>query len=364
MATLDQLFQAMGMFKQASQEYGVQKGIEDATLAVNELKQNSALDFNQRIAAQGQLANSLQAQLAGLGAPQAQIAAAVGAIQPPKIETAADAMKLANTSADPAERAMLLKEAQQRARLEGQMNLAQNRDLISFQTDEDIRKQRAKLSLEIGGSRELSPAEKRFDEKMSEQLAEWEPANFAKATDALTEVEETLRDDKTSTGLTGKLAAMVPGTKTSETANNVRSAIQDMLRPIYGSQFTEKEGDRFFRTLYDPGDRNEANLTRLNRFKETLKKQAENMQRASDTFQATGSFKGVKAGGYAEGVQLLNELAKKRKEVSTVKTKGKEQQQQQQRPAGVPADAVFGSHRTKDGRVVKGWKKGTTIWGE
>lgn len=139
MATIDQLMAAFGAFGQAAKEYGVTKGIQDATTAVTELKKNTELDYQQRIAMQGQVANQLQAGLAGLGAGQAQIAAAVGAIAPPKINSAADALALANNSADPVEREALLKEANSRAKVEGQMQLEQAKPLTKFKTDEEIR---------------------------------------------------------------------------------------------------------------------------------------------------------------------------------------------------------------------------------
>ena len=130
MATIDQLMAAFGAFGQAAQEYGATKGIQDATLAVQELKKNTELDYQQRIAAQGQIANQLQAGLAGLNAPQAQIAAAVGAVAPPKISSAADALALANNSTDPVERKALLDEYKVRAKNEGELELAQKKPLM------------------------------------------------------------------------------------------------------------------------------------------------------------------------------------------------------------------------------------------
>jgi hypothetical protein len=82
MATLDQLFQAMGMFKQASQEYGIARGIEDATNAVKKITADMAPDPMKQLEAQDLVSKQLQARLTSLGAPQAQIAAAVGAVAP------------------------------------------------------------------------------------------------------------------------------------------------------------------------------------------------------------------------------------------------------------------------------------------
>lgn len=365
MATIDQLMAAFGAFGQAAKEYGVTKGIQDATTAVTELKKNTELDYQQRIAMQGQVANQLQAGLAGLGAGQAQIAAAVGAIAPPKINSAADALALANNSVDPVEREALLKEANTRAKVEGQMQLEQAKPLTTFQTDEDIRKQRALLQAQ---PRELNltPAQKRFDEKMSEQLAEWDPTQFATATNSLNAAQEVLASGATSTGITGKLAAMRPGSKTSMVGNDIRASIQEMLKPIYGSQFTEKEGERFFATLYDPGDPESENIRRLEAFKTRLAAKAANMEKAAQVYAANGTFGNVKLGGEADGRALLGELNKQRKAVNKLPADGKKESLsgEPKRPAGVDPRAIYGTHKTKDGKLVKGWKIGNQIQAE
>jgi hypothetical protein len=134
MATIDQLMAAFGAFGQAAQEYGATKGIQDATLAVQELKKNTEMDYQQRIAAQGQIANQLQAGLAGLNAPQAQIAAAVGAVAPPKIESAADALRLAQTATNPADKEQLLTLATKFGTAESKLKEEMNQPLINQET--------------------------------------------------------------------------------------------------------------------------------------------------------------------------------------------------------------------------------------
>lgn len=82
MAITDQLMKAMGMFSEAAQEYGVSRGIEDATKAVKKLNADLSVDPMKKLESQNIVAQQLQSRLAGLGASQAQIAAAVGAVAP------------------------------------------------------------------------------------------------------------------------------------------------------------------------------------------------------------------------------------------------------------------------------------------
>lgn len=97
MAVTNELLKAFEMFGQAATEYGVTSGIRDATDAVAKIK-NEEIDALKAREAQQGVANQLQARLAGLGASGVQIANAVGAVAPEKLQTASDyARKFAET---------------------------------------------------------------------------------------------------------------------------------------------------------------------------------------------------------------------------------------------------------------------------
>lgn len=94
---MSDFFQALGMFEAATKEYGVVRGIDDATQAIQKIK-NEELDLIKQREAQTDIANQLQARLTALGAPASQIATAVGAVTPEKLLTASDyARKFAET---------------------------------------------------------------------------------------------------------------------------------------------------------------------------------------------------------------------------------------------------------------------------
>lgn len=87
---LDDLFQAMNMFKQGVTEYAAARGINQAHQQVLDLK-NQQLDAMTERQGLGSIAQNLTMNLASIGAPLSQIQAAVGAVTPAAIEDANDA---------------------------------------------------------------------------------------------------------------------------------------------------------------------------------------------------------------------------------------------------------------------------------
>ena len=97
---MDDLFKAMGMFKDGMQQLAVTKGINDAHAEVDSLKQGE-LDIMQQRSQQTQIANRLASQLAGMGATGQQIQTAHAALAPQQIKSSADAQRMALESGNP-----------------------------------------------------------------------------------------------------------------------------------------------------------------------------------------------------------------------------------------------------------------------
>lgn len=132
---MDNFFQALGMFEKATQEYAVKSGIDDATKIVQGITSQTEMDLNQKYAMQKQVGNQLQSHLAGLGAPQSQIAAAVGAVAPPDITTVEGARQLAAQAQTPQERMEALKLEKANADAVGRNNLAAKQPLMQEEQD-------------------------------------------------------------------------------------------------------------------------------------------------------------------------------------------------------------------------------------
>jgi hypothetical protein len=89
--SLQELFQAMGMFKEGLTQMSVARGISTAQEQMNELNATATDELEKRSALQG-IANNLALNLGKTGAPVHQIQSAVGAIAPAAIRTPEDAM--------------------------------------------------------------------------------------------------------------------------------------------------------------------------------------------------------------------------------------------------------------------------------
>ena len=98
---LNDLFQAFQMFQQGSKDLAISNGVSAAADQVKMLAQDASLTANQKLMQQNQLATQLQAQMAAAGANPAQTQLAVGALTPPKVQDAQQAVYAAQTTDDP-----------------------------------------------------------------------------------------------------------------------------------------------------------------------------------------------------------------------------------------------------------------------
>ncbi len=88
--SLQELYQAMGMFKEGMQQYGVARGISQAQEQMDALNQQEMSAIEKRTA-MTQISQSLAQNLYKTGAPVAQIQGATGAFAPAPINSAEDA---------------------------------------------------------------------------------------------------------------------------------------------------------------------------------------------------------------------------------------------------------------------------------
>ncbi len=85
-----ELFQALQIFQRGVQDYGIQKGVNQAADQMQQIN-NSQLDELEKRQQLGQLSNKLALHLTGLGANASQVQAAFQAIAPALIKDAQDA---------------------------------------------------------------------------------------------------------------------------------------------------------------------------------------------------------------------------------------------------------------------------------
>lgn len=111
------------MFQQGAKDLAISNGVSQAADAVQALAADSSLTANQKIAQQQTFATQLQAQMAAAGAPAGQISAAVGALTPPKITNAQEALAAANVTDDPERKTALRNQAKDYTQLQADPSL-------------------------------------------------------------------------------------------------------------------------------------------------------------------------------------------------------------------------------------------------
>lgn len=182
---MDQLMQAMNMFADASEKYGIASGIKEATEHVEKITNDTVMDVNQKYAAQRQLANQLQARLSSLGASGQQIASAVGAIAPPDVTTVAGAKQYAAQATVPADRLEANRLVESNVKAAGAEKLAVEEPLMTeknkFEADEKKKDRDLQWNIAL-----LSSTQKKKEAKSGEVSFE---TNLAQAGEFVNELK-------------------------------------------------------------------------------------------------------------------------------------------------------------------------------
>jgi hypothetical protein len=302
---MEDLFKALGIFQQGVQEAAISKGIADATEAVSQIQSRTDLETEQKIQAQKLVTNRLMASLSGAGASASRIQSAAAGLMPELPQNSKDAFALAQQTGDQ----YYMKMAKDMQSFEN----AEQRNREAFDASE-AEKQRAFLmrmkAVEQGkGGAKLSPLDEAVDQENAKRLIDYKPEAFASGFTLMDQARTELasiQNDMLSGGIPGRIAGALPGTVTSRIGSTVQAAVQDQLRPIYGSQFTEKEGERFFRSIFDPADPT-GSLQRMDIFMKRMDMADKTMRSMREYAQQYGTTKGFQS---PDGYELLKEMQK------------------------------------------------------
>jgi len=316
---IENLMQAFQQFGQAAQEYGAYKGIEDATAAVTELNKNTQLKFADRQAAQGEIANQLQARLASLGAPNTQIQAAVGALAPKQISTSMDAYKAAQAATNPEDKSALLKLQAEFARAEAEPQILAQAPALK--NAKEIAAANNATQLAIAGikkgtaSREMTPGEKALDRNFASDYNKWTDGGFATSQDAISTMDAAISKLTDDSNLTGPLVSKAPDVFRQEGAalrQDIQRVTQAGLKSVLGAQFTEREGELFLARAYDERLSPALNREKLEKAKAVLQAMADAKQQKAAYFEQNGTLAGFKGTDFTKGasVQILEQAMK------------------------------------------------------
>lgn len=257
---LDDFYKALGMFQEATKDYAVKQGINDATKAVQDLNQNLDMDINQRYAQQQAISKQLATHLTGLGAPQSAIATAVGAIAPPDITTVEGARQLAAQASTPDERLKYTKVAEENAAKIGQLSLAKAEPTMQKEGEISRQNKRAEYfynwlySSKEGKAAELPPEAQAFANEAAKDAAAFKVTEAETGNRYLNELADRFKAGEFSSysGITGKLKSAVGMQSDAAGAMlKLKSAILPNLKETFGSQLSDKELEQFLTSRLD-----------------------------------------------------------------------------------------------------------------
>lgn len=142
----------------------------------------------------------------------------------------------------------------------------------------------------------VSRLQKALDTRLVKSL-ETLPDDIAKYESAKSQINKAKDLINDSWGATsGMVAGVIPNVLVRNRANAMnaaQTAIQSQLRAIYGAQFTQEEGERFFRTVFDPYATEAENIDRLNKLQSSFDRAISAKKAMSDWLEAgNDTFKG------------------------------------------------------------------------
>ena len=159
----------------------------------------------------------------------------------------------------------------------------------------------SKLEDKTGGIGTLTEGQKAIDKAFSKEYGEFVlKGGFADVQKGLSQLNEAVDILKTEGG-TGSIIGNLPdslsaffnksGLKAKELVSEV---VQRNLRLVLGAQFTEKEGERLINRAFNPRLSEEENIKRITRLADSIKRAANQKEKAAEYFEKFGTLKGFK----------------------------------------------------------------------
>lgn len=150
-----------------------------------------------------------------------------------------------------------------------------------------------------GAGKDLSPGEKKRDEKAAEDIFQWESGGGQDMTAQIAQLKPVISALEAGQPITGIRTAVQPdlllaftNPKALQAREAVEEVVQRNLRVILGAQFTEKEGERLISRAFNPKLPPEENAKRVRRLFLQMETAAQQKQAMADYFNQNGTLKG------------------------------------------------------------------------
>jgi hypothetical protein len=152
-----------------------------------------------------------------------------------------------------------------------------------------------------GGGLNLTPAQKKIDEKFADTYFDWQTGGGADTVANLAQVGTVLQRLESGQSLTGPMIGIQPDFVLALTNPNaagakeqVQEVVQRNLRVVLGAQFTEKEGTQLINRAYNPTLPPEQNAARLRKLFQQMAVSAQQRQAMVEYYEANGTLQGYR----------------------------------------------------------------------
>jgi hypothetical protein len=165
-----------------------------------------------------------------------------------------------------------------------------------------MKKPPAAVATAIAGlGKDLTPGQKKRDEKAAEDIYQWESGGGQDMVSQIAQLKPVIAALEAGQPITGIRTAIQPdlllaltNPKAVGAKEAVAEVVQRNLRVILGAQFTEKEGKMLMDRAYNPALPPEENARRVRRLLKQMETAAEQKQAMADYFNQNGTLVGFK----------------------------------------------------------------------
>lgn len=163
-----------------------------------------------------------------------------------------------------------------------------------------------------------TPAQKAIDTKFSKDYQEFlSNGGFVREQGAVDTINEAIDTVKKDYFASGKFVGWIPdfmSTTQLSVKQNIEKAVQPLLRPTFGAQFTESEGKAFFARVFNDLLPQEENVKRLERLRDELQLSMEAKKSIIKYYEQNGTITGFP--GLDKAMSLLDKTSFERRVIS------------------------------------------------
>jgi hypothetical protein len=159
----------------------------------------------------------------------------------------------------------------------------------------------AQQTVTVGGGKDLTPGQKKVDEKFADTYVEWQTGGGADMVGNLAAIGTVLGQLESGQQLTGPMVGIQPdfvraivNPNATDALERVQEVVQRNLRIVLGGAFTEKEGTQLINRAYNPSLPPATNAARLRKLFQQLSVSAQQRQGMVDFFEENGTLQGYR----------------------------------------------------------------------